>query len=129
MIWIEERARAFFVPVGVAVDVLTARGEAYAVVLLEAALLDAHAEARIHRTEAGVVLGTVRIEITGDAAVHAALRLAREAQHTVKAGVAARRDLDTAIAFIRNFHAIAPRRTVRRRVAGAAARKDTLLDR
>jgi hypothetical protein len=83
----------------------------------------------MHRAEADVVLGTVRIEITGDAAVDTDPNLAGEAQHTVEARVAAERSLDAAVAFDRNFHALAPRRTVRRGAASAASGKDALLDR
>jgi hypothetical protein len=76
-----------------------------------------------------MVLGTVDVLDARDPAIDTAPALAGEAEHAVKARIAARRGLDTALAFVRNFEALAPRQTVRRGVAKAASGKDALLDR
>jgi hypothetical protein len=129
MIWIEEHARAFFVPVGVAVDVPTARCEAYAVELLEAALLDAPAQARARRAHAAVVLGTVGVLDARDPAIDAVSALARETENAVEARVTAQRGLDTALALLGYVHAVSTARTVRVAVASPTASKNASLDR
>jgi hypothetical protein len=113
----------------VTVDVLTARGEAYAVEILKAVSLDAHAEGRIRRAEAGMVLGTVLVLVARHAAIDALLILAREAENAVEPRVTARRGLDAAHALLRYVHALSALKTRHAAAAGAAARKDALLDR
>jgi hypothetical protein len=79
--------------------------------------------------EAGMVLGTVLIELARDPAIDAAPALAGEAEHAVEAGVTARRGLDAVLALHRYVHAVSTARTRHFAVASPTASKNTLLDR
>jgi len=128
-----EPARTFFVAVdvvAVAVDVHTVRGQIDAVEVGEATSVNAQTEARVRCASADMILRTVLIEITGDAAIDAALALARKAERAIEARAAARGGPDTAIAALPgDFEALPASGTVRRALASAAAREDALLDR
>jgi hypothetical protein len=76
-----------------------------------------------------VVLGAVTIEVARYTTIHTGSVLTRESRHAIEARGAARRCLDTALAFHRDVDARSFLRTIVGGIAGAAAREDTLLDR
>jgi len=91
--------------------------------------LDAQAEARVRRTTAGMVLGTVDVFDARNPAIDTAPALTREAEHAVEARIATRGGLDAAHALLRYVHALSALGTRHDAAAGAAARENALLDR